>query len=307
MSLKDKSWPKVTGSAPVLAKYIGKNVCVGTRDGGLAVLMSNEGTYKQSRRVQGHNLCILSMAVPEDNSFVVTTSMEGKCIVYTPIETGLQFAREIPCESTVFPHCAVSRDGKTIAIGGTKGTIIIDKNGKQQEYHCGDDTIVDLTFFGPNDDQLILVGRHSISQFDLNNGAPINQLTLVSNDIKYHIHCVAANPSSQVIAVGTFDRFVEFYKFDGEPTKIGDVSIPHDRPGSTVKLIESVAFTNDGRHLIVGSSNGAVSVVNVDNFTITDNRKIQQRRSMSVCVSSDDTEVISVSDDMTVCCLELAQ
>ncbi|EAX93388.1 hypothetical protein TVAG_275030 [Trichomonas vaginalis G3] len=307
MSLKHKDSPPLSGQTPVIAKFIGKNIVVGTRDGILVVFILKDGKYYQTRRVQGHNLTILSIAVPEDNSFVVTTSMEGKCLIFTPNETGLTFLREIQCKSTIFPHAAVSRDGKTIAIAGHKGIVLIERNGQLNQYNAGDDTIVDLTFYGPNDNQLILVGRHSITQFDLDSNVPINVLTLKGNDIKCHIHCVAANLSNQLVAVGTFNRFVEFYKFEGEPTKVGEVSIPHDRPGAMVKLIEMVEFTNDGRHLIVGSSNGSVSVIDVDNYTITETKKFQRSRIFSVCISADDSEVISVSDDKTIYCLELVQ
>ena len=130
ITLHEKDWPVLSAESPVVAKYIGDSICVGTRNGDIYNLIWKNGTYSQTRRVPVHTLQVLSISVPSDNSYVVTTAMDGKCVVCIPKDNTFVIQREIECSELLFPHACVSpTDRDLIAISGKEGSVIIEKDG----------------------------------------------------------------------------------------------------------------------------------------------------------------------------------
>ena len=304
ISLKEVGWPVLNSQSAVIAKYVGDSICVGTRSGDIFNFILKDGKYCHTRRVPVHTLQVLSMAVPSDNSYVATTGMDGKCFILLPRDNSFVVDREIECVSLLFPHVAVSPTNRELlALGGKDGGLIVEKSGSAKEYKIGNDMFVDLTFFGPNSEYIIAIGRHSLSQIDTDTGVVIYTLNL-ENELKRHLHCIAAHPNSKIIACGTFDRFVEFYSIDDQgPQKVFEVAIPHDRVGEKVKVIEHLEFMNDGKTVVVGASNGTIALIDIETQSIITKKKSQRLRVFSVAVSPSDHEIISISDYKTILCL----
>ena len=306
-ALKKKDWPTVSGHTPVLAKYVGNSICVATRDGDIINLILKDGKYQSTRAVPIHTLQVISISVASDNSFIATTAMDGKCVISVPKGDTFQMQREIECPNAIFPHVAIApTDNSLIAIVGNNGCLYIEKNQQIKEYKIDNDTFVDLAFYGSNSQYIIAVGRHSISQIDSATGVPLDTLKL-NGELKRHIHCVAAHPNSKIFAVGTFDRFVEFYTIDQSPKKLFEVSIPHDKVGEKVKVIEEIMFMSDGKTVVVGSSNGSVTLIDIEQRAIVKTNKFQRSRIFSVAVSPNDREILSVSDDKTILCIDVSE
>ena len=306
ISLKEKDWPVLNSQSPVMARYVGDSLCVGTKSGDIFNFILKDGKYCQTRRVPVHALQVLSMDVPSDNSYVITTGMDGKCFISTPKDDSFVVDREIECTDLLFPYVAVSPTNRElIALAGKDGHIIVEKSGNAKEYIADKDTFVDLTFFGPNSEYIIAIGRRSLSQIETESGVVIYTLNL-ETELKRHLHCVAAHPNSKIIACGTFDRFVEFYSIDDQgPQKVFEIAIPDDRVGEKVKLIEKLTFLSDGKTLVVGSSNGSVTLIDIETRSIITSKRFQRLRVFSVAVSPSDHEIVSVSDDQTICCLDV--
>ena len=131
---------------------------------------------------------------------------------------------------------------------------------------------------------------------------PGKKLTLQS-EAKYQIpgetHSVAVSPDGKLVAVGT--NHVYLHDISGpEPKKVGYFNT------SIFIGVPALTFTPDGKHLIVGGSDGTVRVLSIAGKRETSRTKEHKGDVRTVAVSPDSKLVASGSSDQTAIVWDLS-
>lgn len=280
----------------LLSKWSHDKIFVGALSGDLLEVTNNNHNqlkYYVSKSIHTHSLAVTSLSVSADGTKIASSSLDGTCILSSRDLTEI---REIDCPNAIAPRCAIRRDGNIIVVVG-KDCAYIDNGDSSTKVPIPNEFFRDVQFIGDSEGIAMALARHSLVQIDIESGQVVNQLYGNSNTssvLRRPLHCLAANPHSKLVAVGTYNGHVELYDYTSNE-RVGEVNV-----GGC--LVESLDYSSDGQFLAVAQSNRCVSLIDLNAHPAAVCSKIEPHRSraISVAFNHDGTQLVCIGEDKTV-------
>ena len=278
-------------------------IYLGSMEGHVLELTSDPSSphrYYPSRNEPIHCLSVSDIATSSDGSRIVTSSLDGSCVVSNG---NLERIRDVDCPTALSPHCAISRDGSVIVVAGAKSQLWVDRDGAaskmildEGEKRANDDFFKAVSFYGTSDESAVALSRHKLALIDLSVMRATK--TLYGSTAEHHgelrksLNCLATHPNQKLVAVGTISGYLEFYDLTtGE--KVGDLKIGGH-------LVEKLEFSSDGRTLAIAQSNRKMAMLDMATRTVCSEIDPQRSRVLCVSFNRDCDQMVSVSEDKTV-------
>lgn len=260
-----------------------------------------QAKYATTRNEPLHCLSVSDIATSADGSKIVTSSLDGTCLV---CNGDLERVREIECPLAISPHCGISRDGSVIAVAGAQSHVWVDHDGNlselvidEGEKRAKGDFFKAVSFYGANDESFVALSRHKLSLVDVATMRATTSLygstTDRQGELRRSLNCIATHPNQKLIAVGTIQGYIEFYDLSTRASKVSELKIGGH-------LVEKLEFSSDGRTLAIAQSNKKMALLDIEALSVTSEISPQMSRVLCVSFNRDCDQVVSVSEDKTV-------
>jgi WD40 repeat protein len=278
-------------------------IYLGSLSGSLLELSSTGRQFSTNYSLPIHSLAVSDVAISDDNRYIVTTSLDGTCVICSTefgAESELRRDHEIECPDAVSPHCAISSSGDCVAIVGCHGSLYVNNliTHDTAQGKLSDEFFKAVSFYGDEQRRIVCLARHHLALVDVESRETIRSLMgatpTTPGKLRKSVNCLATHSGQQLVAVGTVAGYIEFYDFDRteervlEPLKVGG------------QIIESMEFSYDGQTLVVAGSNKRISLFDVGMGTVTHYVELQRSRILSVSFDQFARKIVSVSEDKTV-------
>ena len=273
-----------------------EHIYIGSLSGDLVELSKNDQTYYQSRINSVHCLAVSDIAVSNDGKKIVSSSIDGTCILTDAND--FKALRNINCQGSFSPHCAINGDGTIIAVIGEHGNLYIDNGSDTLEGKGPDAFFRSIKFYGEDESDVVCLARHCLAQINVETRQTISEINGVTSNrdgkLKRSITCFATHPFQKIIPVGTIGGYVQFYDISSDSQFISEIKV------GRLQLVESMTFSRDGNTLAIGASDRSVKLMDIRNKQIISEFKPQRSRVLSVAFNHESTQLVSVSEDKTV-------
>jgi WD40 repeat protein len=278
-------------------------IYLGSLSGSLLELSSTGRKYSTNYSLPIHCLAVSDIAISDDSRYIVTTSLDGTCVICSTdfgAESNLRRDHEIECPEAVSPHCAISSAGDCVAIVGSHGSLYVNNliTHDTAQGKLSDEFFKAVSFYGEEQRRIVCLARHFLGLIDVESRETIRSLmgatTTTPGKLRKSINCLATHPTQQLVAVGTVAGYIEFYDFDRTEERVMD---PLKVGG---QIIESMEFSHDGQTLAIAGSNKRISLLDVGMGTVTHYIEPQRSRVLSVSFDQYARNVVTVSEDKTV-------
>ena len=187
--------------------------------------------YYTSRTSPIHNLVVTDIYSSSDGSKLVTSSLDGRCVVTQ--RSTMQQIREIECPEALSPHCAINTDGTFVAVVGQSGHLYFDNLSKTTNVPIeGPDAkeafFKAVRFFGKDDSEVVCLSRHTLFEVDVETQKVINSLTggvgKKVGELKRSNNCLAVNQLEKVIALGTVKGYIQLFDLSSK-SRIQEIKV----------------------------------------------------------------------------------